>query len=117
MHCEFQHILGMTAQEASNAIRYISATRRFPGPVVLRKFLAHATAEDYLVINLGHHIEPIVIGDAWKQKYQQEIFRALTANFGNIPRNHVFFRTTDTIGVGMVTAILPLPRWEAALPI
>jgi len=85
----------MSAQEAQQLIHYLlKAAAEFSKPAVLGKFLSNATVRDYLIFNLGHHIEPSKMGDAWRLQYQREVPKALRADYGVIPSNHVYFQTT-----------------------
>jgi hypothetical protein len=95
IRCEFQHSFNMSAKEAESRVRYLQEHTAFPKPARLKTFLSTATAQDYLVFNLGHHIQQVKMGDQWKTVYKQELSKALTASFGKIPTSHVFFRTTS----------------------
>lgn len=94
LSCEFQHLLNMTEKEAEESVVYLKLEKVFPDSVALTQFLENATARDYLIFNLGHHIDRGHIGERWLNRYQQEISKALTADFGNIPNRQIYFRTT-----------------------
>jgi hypothetical protein len=82
----------MTQQEATESILYLKLEKEFPDPMTLQQFLEDATDRDYLIFNMGHHIDAGHLGTKWQRRFQQEIQKARNSNFGNI--RHVYFRTT-----------------------
>lgn len=90
--CEFQHLLHMTQQEAKESVHYLKLEKEFPDPTALQQFIENATDRDYLIFNMGHHIDAGHMGKKWPRRFQHEISKARVADFGNI--RHVYFRTT-----------------------
>lgn len=97
MRCEFQHVFGMSANEAKQHVIYIQQHTKMPKDLELAKFLRAASPDDYFVLNFGHHLGPDKIKDGtWRKVYRQVLAAAfVSANYRKIPLDHIFFRTTS----------------------
>ncbi|KAL7529940.1 hypothetical protein ACHAWF_003172 [Thalassiosira exigua] len=96
--CELVHVLGIPIERADDMVVYIWMAKRGIEKGILRKhgspFTTTATERDYVVFNFGHHMGP-KLGPNWRSSYRKFLEDAAKISFGNIPRSHVFFRTTS----------------------
>jgi hypothetical protein len=67
----------------------------------LSNCLGSAKSSDYIVFNVGHHIDPSnkrpELRVIWKEKYKaimKDALLDLTTKYGHIPPDQIFFRTT-----------------------
>lgn len=99
MFCELVHVLGMSVAQVQYKLVYMeipeldSDLRGFPFTQASETF-RQASKYDFVVFNIGHHYGAN-FGKNWPQKYEQALERLLTINFGPIPDEHIFFRTTS----------------------
>jgi hypothetical protein len=95
MKCEIIHVLGISDQKAEKIIRYLRLHGGFEHKLKLYgSFFTKATERDYVVFNFGHHVGK-KLGVDWEQKYTDILQEAMMVDFGKIPDNHIFFRTTS----------------------
>ena len=91
MYCELVHIAGMQPNEVDKKLFYYQMHKGFAD---LRSNAFHnLTKEDVIVFNLGHHVG-WKIGQNWKANYKSLLKTAYDANFGKVPDENIFFRTT-----------------------
>jgi len=99
MRCEIMHILGKSEEEAKQIVPYVKMHKGFNGDLSQIRYqgpFRTATEHDYVVFNFGHHVGALLGNDTiWPSKYAKVLTDALDVDFGNIPNNHIFFRTTS----------------------
>lgn len=101
MKCELEHVVGM--ERVAERIVYLQMHTGFERRVKKRfgipfwfspnPFGDDTTEDDYVVFNFGHHTGH-KLGNDWPQKYVEILQHAFAIDYGNIPDEHIFFRTT-----------------------
>lgn len=95
MKCELMHVLGLSEKEVMEKIRWQRCTNELRRQrKEIQQKLADATVNDVLVFNFGHHVG-LKNGENWKTKYEKILNDALSFDFGAIPDENIFFRTTS----------------------
>lgn len=95
MKCELMHVLGLSEKEVREKIRWQRCTNELRRQrKEIQQKLADATVNDVLVFNFGHHVG-LKNGENWKTKYEKILNDALSFDFGAIPDENIFFRTTS----------------------
>ena len=95
MHCELMHVLGFSKGEAGNKVRFQRSTKAITRQRRdIRKLLQSASKKDIVVFNYGHHVG-LNNGEDWRPKYVKTLENARDFDFGPIPDENIFFRTTS----------------------
>lgn len=92
MICELVHVLGYSVEEAKSKVIYTKVFVRF-SELDFNPF-TDASERDYVVYNIGHHVGFSYM-DVWPPLYTEVMEESLKIDFGAIPDEQVFFRTTS----------------------
>jgi hypothetical protein len=93
--CELIHLLDIPSKVAETKVRYFQSHVAHENELKnLANLLKSSKCQDYIVINWGHHLGESKLHHEWRDKYIHALKSLQSLDYGLIPDQHVFFRTT-----------------------
>jgi hypothetical protein len=94
--CELIHLLGIPSKVAQTKVHFFQSYVAQENELKrLTTLLRSSKSQDYIVLNFGHHLGESKLHQEWRDKYVDALKRLQSLDYGLIPDQHVFFRTTS----------------------